>query len=75
MRLLDHNTPVPLRYCLVGHRVETAYELGWAELINGALLRAAEEAGYDVMITTDRGIPYQQNLTGRRLALIVNRHL
>lgn len=66
--LLDHNTPAPLRYWLVGHNVETAYERGWAELTNGDLLRAAEDAGFDVMITTDRGIRYQQNLAGRKLA-------
>lgn len=69
--LLDHNTPAPLRYWLIGHQVETAYERGWAELTNGALLRAAEEAGFEVMITTDQGIPYQQNLAGRQLCLMV----
>lgn len=69
--LLDHNTPVPLRYWLIGHHVATAYEHGWAELTNGELLRVAEEAGFDAMITTDKGIRYQQNLAGRRLALIV----
>jgi predicted nuclease of predicted toxin-antitoxin system len=69
--LLDHNTPVPLRYWLVGHQVATAYEHGWAELTNGELLRVAEEAGFELMITTDKGIRYQQNLAGRRLALVV----
>jgi len=53
------------------HQVETAYEHGWAELTKGELLRVAEEAGFDAMITTDRGIRYQQNLAGRRLALVV----
>ena len=52
--LLDHNTPAPLRYWLIGHQVETAYERGWAELTNGELLRLAEQAGFDVMITTDK---------------------
>jgi predicted nuclease of predicted toxin-antitoxin system len=69
--LLDHNTPAPLRYWLIGHQVETAYERGWAELTNGDLLAVAEEAGFDVMVTTDKGIRYQQNLAGRRLALVV----
>jgi hypothetical protein len=69
--LLDHNTPAPLRYWLVGHQVETAYERGWATLTNGELLRVAEDAGFDVMITTDNGIRYQQNLADRRLALAV----
>lgn len=68
---LDHNTPVPLRHWLTGHEVETAYERGWAELTNGDLLRLVEEAGFHAMITTDKGIRYQQNLTGRRLALVV----
>ena len=69
--LLDHNTPAPLRHFLTGHQVETAYERGWAELTNGALLRTAEESAFDVMITTDKSIRYQQNLTGRTLALVV----
>jgi hypothetical protein len=69
--LLDHNTPAPLRYWLLGHQVETAYERGWSELTNGDLLRMAEEAGFDALITTDKGIRYQQNLAGRRLALVV----
>ena len=69
--LLDHNVPAPLRHWLIGHQVETAYERGWAELSNGDLLGMAEQAGFDVLITTDRGIRYQQNLAQRRLALIV----
>ena len=69
--LLDHNTPAPLRYWLLGHQVDTAYERGWAELTNGDLLRMAEDAGFDVMITADKGIRYQQNLAGRRLSLVV----
>jgi hypothetical protein len=69
--LLDHNTPAPLRYALIGHQVETTYERGWAELLNGELLKAVEAAGFDLMITTDRGIRYQQNWTGRTLALLV----
>ena len=69
--LLDHNTPAPLREALGGHNVETAYERGWAELTNGKLLSSAEENGFDLLITTDKGIRYQQNLTNRRLALLV----
>ena len=69
--LLDHNTPAPLRYALRGHQVETAYERGWAELLNGHLIQEAETAGFDLMITTDRGIRYQQNWSGRSLALLV----
>lgn len=44
--------------------------MGWAELDNGALLHAAETL-FDVLITTDRSLRYQQNLTGRRLAIVV----
>jgi len=68
---LDHNTPAPLRYWLIGHHVETAYERGWSELTNGGLQRSVEDAGFDVLITTDQNIPYQQNLAKRRLALVV----
>jgi predicted nuclease of predicted toxin-antitoxin system len=68
--LLDHNVPAPLRYWLIGHQVDTAYELGWAEVSNGELLRSAESAGFDVMITTDQSIRYQQNLAGRKLAIV-----
>ncbi len=69
--LLDHSTQAPLRYRLIGHQVETAYERGWAELTNGELLTTVERAGYELMVTTDQRIRYQQNLTGRRLALVV----
>ncbi len=69
--LFDYNTPAPLRYWLIGHQVETAYERGWAELSNRALLGTAEATGFDGMVTTDKGIPYQQNLIGRKLALVV----
>lgn len=62
---------MPMRSWFIGHQVETAYERGWAELTNGVLLQMAEEADFDVMITTDKGIRYQQNLAGRRLALVV----
>jgi hypothetical protein len=72
MRIVfDQGTPVPLRRQLVGHTITTAYEQGWATLTNGALLDAAERAGIEVLITTDQNLRYQQNLTGRRLALVV----
>lgn len=50
--------------------MSTAYEVGWAELENGALLSAAEES-FDVLITTDQNLRHQQNLRGRRLAIVV----
>ncbi|MEO7002492.1 MAG: hypothetical protein ABI068_11750 [Ktedonobacterales bacterium] len=49
----------------------TVYERGWSTLTNGALLTAAEWAGYDLFLTTDKNLRYQQNLTGRRLAILV----
>jgi len=68
--LLDQGTPAPLRRVLAAHEVATAYEMGWATLDNGELLRAAE-AEFEVFITTDRNLRYQQNLTGWRLAILV----
>jgi hypothetical protein len=68
--LFDHGAPAPLRQALKGHSVSTAYEMGWSELDNGALLSAAETE-FDVIITTDQSIRYQQNLAGRRLAILV----
>ena len=71
MRILfDQGTPVPLRRALKSHVVSTAYELGWSALANGDLLRAAE-AQFDVLVTTDKNLAYQQNLAGRRLAILV----
>jgi len=61
---------VPLRRDLRGHTVVTAYELGWTELDNGALLSAAE-AEFDALITTDQNLRYQQDLSGRRLSILV----
>ncbi len=47
------------------------YGRGWVGILNGALLKLAEDAGFQVMITADRSIIYQQNRTGRVLALVV----
>jgi hypothetical protein len=68
--LFDQGTPVPLRRDLPGHQVSTAHEVGWAALSNGDLLRAAESQ-FDLLITTDQSLRYQQNLSGRRLAILV----
>jgi hypothetical protein len=51
--------------------VDTASELGWAELENGDLLVAAEREGFDLMITTDQNLRYQQNLEERQVGIIV----
>ena len=68
--IFDHGTPVPLRRYLSGHAVSTAFEMGWHQLENGALLTVAE-AAFDSMITTDQSLQYQQNLTRRQLAILV----
>lgn len=69
--LFDQGTPAPLRYQLVGHEVELAFELGWSSLQNGDLLNAAEAAGFEVFVTTDKNLRYQQNLRLRKIAVIV----
>ncbi len=68
--LFDHGTPAPLRRQLAGHEIATAYEMGWAKLSNGDLLAAAEMS-FAAFITTDKNLRYQQNLVGRRLAILV----
>lgn len=69
--LLDEGVPIGVRRLVAGFAVESAAELGWAGLTNGNLIESAEQAGYAVMITADQNISYQQNMAGRRLALIV----
>lgn len=72
MRILfDHGTPAPLIPFLVGHAVTKAKDAGWDRLTNGELLKAAEEAGYEVLITTDKNVATQQNLKGRAIAIVV----
>ena len=68
--LFDQGTPVPLREALTQHEVATAYERGWSKLKNGELLDAAEGDGFDVVVTTDTRLRYQQNLTTRRIAVV-----
>jgi hypothetical protein len=69
--LFDQGTPVPLRAHLAQHDVETAYERSWATLKNGALLDAAEAEGFAVLVTTDVNLKHQQNLSSRRIAIVV----
>jgi predicted nuclease of predicted toxin-antitoxin system len=69
--LFDVNMPHPLRRELLGHEVVTAQFQGWAELENGDLVTAAEKAGFDVLLTADKNLRYQQNLLGRRIAILV----
>ena len=69
--LFDQATPVPLRPFLKEHKVRTAAEEGWERLRNGDLLTAAEIAGFDILLTTDKNMRYQQNLTGRKIAVVI----
>ena len=69
--LFDQGTPVPLRHLLALHEVSTAYELNWSTLENGELLATAEAAGFDVFLTTDKNLKYQQNLASRSIAIVV----
>jgi hypothetical protein len=69
--LLDQGTPVAMGERLQGHLVRTAYAQGWSPLTNGELLRVAEEAGFDLLLTTDTNLPHQQNIRGRRLAVVI----
>jgi len=69
--LFDNGTPNPIARSLADHKVTFARRIGWHELGNGELIRQAEEVGYDVLLSTDKNIQYQQNLTERRIALVV----
>lgn len=72
MRILfDQGTPVAIRRSLTGHTVRTARQEGWATLTNGYLLRVAEDAGFELLLTTDNSMAYQQNLKGRKLSIVV----
>jgi predicted nuclease of predicted toxin-antitoxin system len=72
MRILfDQATPVPIRAYLDQHQVRTASQQGWGTLRNGELLAAAEAAGFEVLLTTDKNLRYQQNLSGRKIAVVV----
>ncbi len=70
--ILDESVPQKLRLLIEGsHEVVTTWFQGWSGLKNGALLTAAEEAGFDLFITADQELSYQQNLSGRKIALLV----
>jgi hypothetical protein len=68
--LLDHCVPRRVRDALVHCETATAFQRGWAELKNGALLKAAEDSGFDVLITADKKLRYQQQPSGRRIAVL-----
>jgi hypothetical protein len=69
--LFDQGTPIGIRDSLLGHTVRTAAEQGWSTFLNGQLLHAAEQAGFDVLLTTDTNLPFQQNLEARKLAVVI----
>ena len=69
--LFDNGTPRGVASSLTGHTVKEARSQGWEELENGELIEVAEQAGFELLITTDKNIRYQQNLTGRKIALVV----
>ena len=68
--LFDQSTPVPLKHHLPGHQIQVAFERGWSRLTNGELLVTAESR-FDVLVTADRNLRYQQSLAGRKLAILV----
>ena len=69
--LFDHGTPRSISRWLLGHTVVEAVARGWDTLANGELLTVAEEAGFDLLLSTDKNIQYQQNLKGRRIAIVI----
>ena len=69
--LFDNGTPAPLRNSLKGHVVVEAIERGWDRLTNGDLIAAAEAAGFQLLVTTDKNLRYQQNLIGRKIAFVI----
>jgi hypothetical protein len=69
--LFDHGTPKRLAAALSGHTVVSAQSRGWDRVTNGVLLDVSEQAGFDLLLSTDQGIRYQQNLAGRKIAIVV----
>jgi hypothetical protein len=69
--LFDHGVPAPLVPYLIDHTVVKARDRGWDRLSNGDLLAEAERAGFDLLLTADKNIRYQQKLGGRRIAIVV----
>lgn len=72
--LFDQGTPAPLRRFSQSYEVITASEKGWDDLSNGDLITAAERDGFEALVTTDRNLRYQQNLSARKIAIAVILH-
>ena len=71
--LLDQNAPLGLRKHLSDHEVITARYMGWEALANGDLIAAAEDYRFDILITADQNLQYQQNMTARRITIVGTR--
>ena len=72
MRILfDHGTASGIARSLTDHQVTEAIARGWDRISNGELLTRAEDARFDLILTTDKNIRYQQNLKGRKIAIVV----
>ena len=69
--MLDNGVPRGVARALASHTVKESRDQGWDEFSNGELLTAAEAAGFEVLVTTDKNIRFQQNLAGRRIAIVV----
>ena len=69
--LFDQGTPAPLRRYLPEHTVDTLADKGWSDKSNGEMLDLAEGDGYEVLVTTDQSLRYQQNLASRRIGIVV----
>src|SRR6266699_1138613 len=69
--LFDKNVPYPLKRHLTGYEVKTAEEEGWGQVSNGELISYAEKAGYQILLTCDQNVQYQQNLTRRQISMVV----
>ena len=68
----DKNVPYPLRQHLIDYQVQTAEDEGWGQISNGELISCAEEAGYEIMLTCDQNIQYQQNMARRKISMVVS---
>jgi hypothetical protein len=69
--LFDQGVPVPLRRALTGHDITTAFELGWSLLTDGQILDATQSHGFDVLVTTDKNLRFQQVLSRRGFSIVV----
>ncbi len=68
--LLDENMPHDLRFLITGHEVSTVRYLGWLGIRNGSLIAAAELEGFEVLLTGDKNMEYQQNMSDRKIAIV-----